>query len=64
MAPEKLGINKFFVMLLTYFRYRINEITQYLTKYDGCSERDKLILQEWIDWEESCNYGGNNLFQT
>ena len=51
-------------MLLTYFRYRINEITQYLTKYDGCSERDKLILQEWIDWEESCNYGGNNLFQT
>ena len=59
MAPEKRGINKFFVMLLTYFRYRINEITQYLTIYDGCSELDKLILQEWIDWEESCNYGGN-----
>ena len=49
LAPEKPWINKFFVLLLIYLWYRINESTQLLIICDACSDVDKWILQEWID---------------
>ena len=58
MATEKPSINKIFALLLTYFQYRINESTRGRTICDAWSDLDKWILQEWIDWEQSFDYGG------
>ena len=57
-ASEQPCINKLFVLLLTYFRYRINESTQLVTKCDVWSDLDTWILQQRTDWEQSSNYGG------
>ena len=50
-------INKFFILFLTYFRYRIDESTHFLTIPNICFNFDKWVLQEWIDWEQSSNSG-------
>ena len=57
IAPEQPCVNKFFVLLLTFFQYGITESTQLLPKCDVWSDLDTCILQERIDWEQSSNYG-------
>ena len=44
------------ILFLTYFRYSINKSTHFLTIRNICSDLDKWILKEWIDWEQSSNY--------
>ena len=49
-------VNKFLILLLAYFRYRINESMHLITICDICSHLDKWFLHEWIHWNQFSIY--------
>lgn len=51
-----LCVNKFLILLLAYFRYRIDESMHLIAICDICSHLDKLFLHEWIHWNQFSIY--------